>query len=110
MPYRPYTLSPYDRGLVIEDVWPTIFFGDEVIPEIKRKAAKLPWARQALELMAKEAAMVMPKPPALPVQRAGWRHDFYSRVTAEHLLYDPDSQTRFLDPSTGVYEFDEAQR
>jgi len=110
LPYRPYTLSPYDRGLVIEDVWPTIFFGDEVIPEIKRKAAKLPWARQALELMAKEAAMVMPKPPQLPVERAGWRHDFYSRVTAEHLLYDPDSQTRFLDPSTGVYEFDEAQR
>lgn len=110
LPYRPYTLSPYDRGLVIEDAWPTIFFGDEVIPEIKRKAAKLPWAREALKLMATEAAMVMPKPPALPIEQAGWRHDFYSRVTGEHLFYDPDSQTRFLDPSTDVHEYDDDQR
>jgi hypothetical protein len=37
LPYRPYTLSPYDRGWIIEDAWPTIFYGEEVVPEIKRK-------------------------------------------------------------------------
>lgn len=110
MPFRPYTLSPYDRGMVIEDAWPTIFFGDEVIPEIKRKVAKLPWAREALDSMAKEAGTVMAKPAQLPIEPVGWRHDFYSRATGEHLLYNPASSDKFLDPSTGVYEYDAEQR
>ncbi|NLN79053.1 MAG: hypothetical protein GX141_09060 [Armatimonadetes bacterium] len=109
-PYRPYTLSPYDKGMMIEDAWPTIFFGDETIGEIKRKVAKLDWAKKAVARMVKEAEGVMLKGPQLPVERAGWRHDFYSRATGEHLLYDPDSCDKFLDPSTGKYEYDEAQR
>ena len=40
----PYTLSPYDSGLVIEDVWPTIFFGAERLKEIRRKTDVLQWA------------------------------------------------------------------
>ena len=110
LPYRPYTLSPYDKGWIIEDAWPTLFFGDEVVAEIRRKCDKLPWARKALGLMKREAALAMAKPPLLPVEPAGWRHDFYSRATAEHLLYDPAKPDEYLDPSTGKYEHDDAQR
>lgn len=109
-PYRPYTLSPYDKGMVIEDAWPTIFFGDEAIGEIKRKAAELDWAKQSIERMEKEAQSVMSTPPQLPVEQAGWRHDFYSRITGEHLLYDSASPDKFLDLLTGKYEYDDAQR
>ncbi len=110
LPYRPYTLSPYDRGWIIEDAWPTIFYGEEVVPEIKRKCGKLAWARKAVDLMKREAELAMAKPPLLPVEPAGWRHDFYSRATAEHLLYEADHPSEYLDPSTGNYEHDDAER
>lgn len=109
LPYRPYTLSPCDQGWIIEDAWPTIFFGEEVMPEIRRKCAELAWARKALGLMKREAELAMAKPPMLPIEQAGWRHDFYSRATAEHLLYEPDHPNEYLDPSTGNYEHDDAQ-
>lgn len=107
LPYRPYTLSPYDKGWIIEDAWPTIFFGEEVIPEIKRKCNTLPWAKNALDLMKREAEQAMASPPLLPVEQAGWRHDFYSRATAEHLLYDQSKSDEYLDPLTGKYEHDD---
>lgn len=109
LPYRPYTLSPHDRGWIIEGVWPTIFYGEEVVPEINRKCAKLAWARRAVDLMKREAELAIAKPPMLPIEQAGWRHDFYSRATAEHLLYEPDHPNEYLDPSTGNYEHDDAQ-
>ncbi len=109
-PYRPYTLSPYDKGMVIEDAWPTVFFGDEAVNEIKRKVSKLDWAKKAIKHIAAEAEIVMQSPPQLPVEQAGWRHDFYSRITGEHILYDPASPDKFLDPLTGAYEYDDDQR
>ena len=95
----PYTLSPYDSGMVIEDVWPTIFFGAERLKEIRRKIDTLQCAADSLSQMQEEAEIVLKKPPQLPEERIGWRHDFYSHTTAEHLLYDPQSPHRFLDPT-----------
>lgn len=110
LPYRPYTLSPYDKGWIIEDAWPTIFYGEEVVPEINRKCEKLPWARKAIEMMKHEAEIAIKSPPQLPMEPVGWRHDFYSRATAEHLLHDPSKPDEYLDPLTGKYEHDDAQR
>lgn len=110
LPYRPYTLSPYDKGWIIEDAWPTIFYGEEVVPEIKRKCDRLPWARKAIELMKREAEIAVKTPPMMPMEPVGWRHDFYSRLTAEHLLHDPSKPDEYLDPLTGKYEHDDAQR
>lgn len=110
LPYRPYTLSPYDRGWIIESAWPTMFFGEEALQEIERKCGTLPWAKNALELMKREADIALKTAPLLPMEPVGWRHDFYSRATAEHLLHDPHRPEDYLDPSTGKYEHDEAQR
>ncbi len=110
LPYRPYTLSPYDKGWIIEDCWPTIFFGEEVLPEIKRKCEKLEWARKAIGLMRQEADLATKTPPLIPMEPCGWRHDFYSRATAEHLLHDPAKPDKHLDPLTGKYETNEAER
>jgi hypothetical protein len=96
-----YTLSPHDRGALIEDVWPTIFFGAERVEEMRRKISELRWAQETFELMKREAEEMLREPPQLPVERIGWRHDFYSPLSGEHLLYDPKSPDAFLDPLTG---------
>ena len=62
----PYTLSPYDSGMVIEDVWPTIFFGAERLKEIRRKIDTLQWAADSFSQMQEEAEIVLKKPPQLP--------------------------------------------
>lgn len=100
----PYTLSPNDSGMLIEDVWPSIYFGLERVDEVRRKTEALPWARQAVAQMVREAEGVLATQPEQPVERVGWRHDFYSRRTAEHLVYDPSSSDRFLDPWSGEFE------
>lgn len=105
----PYTLSPHDSGLIIEDVWPTLFFGGERLPEIKRKLDQLNWARAAVEQMKAEAETILAKKPQVPIERIGWRHDFYSHDTAEHLLYAPDSPDRYFDPWDGSQHSSAAQ-
>lgn len=106
----PYTLSPHDSGTVIEDVWPTIFFGKEVLPEIQRKVDHLEWARQTVEGMRREAESVLSSPPQVPIERIGWRHDFYSHDTGEHLLYNPNNPDKHLDPWDGTWHSSDAQR
>ena len=110
LPYRPYTLCPGDQGWIIEDAWPTLYFGPERCAEIKRKAAALPWAAKTLALMREEAELVLAQPPQLPLEPCGWRHDFFSRATGAHLRYEPDRADAFLDPTTGRREADAAQR
>ncbi len=105
----PYTLSPHDAGMLIEDAWPTLFFGAERLQEMRRKGERLPWAADAIAAMRSEADAVLQGPPLLPAERIGWRHDFYSHRTAEHLLYDPDSPHRFLDPLDRTHHEGEAQ-
>jgi hypothetical protein len=109
-PDRPYILSPQTTGYLLEDVWPTIFFGEDAVDEIRRKAANLPWAAEAVAIMKEEADRIILQPPQLPVEKAGWRHDFFSRVTGEHLVYEAAAPDSYLDPATGNREADAAQR
>lgn len=101
---RPYTLSPHDRGMVIEGTWPAIFFGKERVEEIRSKVQRLSWAQSTLSQMIHEAEAVLKTEPVQPVEPVGWRHDFYSRKSGQHLVYDPDSPDQYLDPETGIYE------
>lgn len=95
----PYTLSPHSIGPLIEDVWPPVFWGAERLPEARRKITSLPWAQAILRELEEEAAQVLAGEPLLPIEPIGWRHDFYSRSTGEHLLFDPDSTGEFVDPA-----------
>ena len=97
----PYTLSSHDQGLLIEDVWPTLFFGAERIECMRRLALEQPWARAMLEELRSEAERTLRSEPALPVERVGWRHEYCSPSTGEHLLYDPSSPRRHYDPWSG---------
>jgi hypothetical protein len=108
-PGWPYNLSPHDTGMIIEDVWPALLFGPECVEEMRRKIAAVPWAKAAFEQMKAEAEAVLTTEPVQPIEPVGWRHDFYSRDTGEHLVYDPASPDAFLDPLTGQYENDAAQ-
>ncbi len=105
----PYLLSPHSSGMVIEDVWPTLFFGAERLPEIRRKVQTLSWAARSLEQMQREAETVISSPPFLPIERIGWRHEFYSHRTAEHLLFDVNSPDHFFDPADGALHHSQAQ-
>lgn len=110
VPYRPYTLSPHDTGWLIEDVWPSLYFGPERVGEMSRKVDRFPWARRAVDLMTAEADYALSSAPHVPMEPCGWRHDFYSRRTGAHLLYEPDHPDALLDPTTGRRECDAAQR
>jgi len=107
---RPYNLCPHDSGMLIEDVWPSIYFGLERVEEIRRKTSELEWAKAALDQMLREAETVLTTEPSQPIERVGWRHDFYARTTGEHLVYDPDSPWQYLDPCSGRFESLEEQR
>ena len=102
----PNTLSPHASGTVIEDAWPTLFFGAERAPELRRKTARIPWARAALERWRAEAEAVL-GPPDLPIEPIGWRHDFFAPASAEHLLFDPAAGESAVDPWDGT-EYDTA--
>jgi hypothetical protein len=107
---RPYILSPQTSGYLLEDVWPTIFFGEDTVDEIRCKAATLPWAAKAVAVMKTESDLIIQQPPQLPVEKAGWRHDFFSRVTGEHLVYEATSPDSYLVPATGNREADAGVR
>ncbi|HEU5327677.1 MAG TPA: heparinase II/III family protein, partial [Thermomicrobiales bacterium] len=109
-PWRPYILSPEDAAWLIEDAWPSLYFGAERVAEIRRKVDALPWAREAFALMREEAEQALAVPPLVPSEPCGWRHDFYARRTAAHLLYEPNRNDAYLDPTTGAREELPAQR
>jgi len=98
----PNTLSPHDSGLAIEGVWPSLFFGSERVGEMRRKIETLDWARAASDQWRAEAETILPAPPQLPIEPIGWRHDFYSPATAEHLVFDPRTPDRYVDPWDGA--------
>ena len=110
VPFRPYILSPHAAGWLIEDVWPTVYFGGDRLPTMRRKVAGLAWARELLAVMRREAELALAAPAQLPAEPCGWRHDFFSRRTAAHLLHEPECGGPFLDPTTGARERDGAQR
>ena len=104
-----YVLDPTRRSSLIEDVWPSLFFGVERVPAIKRKLGSSEWAGRMMQRMVEEADVLIKNPPHLPAGRPGWRHDFYSPRSAEHLVYDPDSELS-VDPWDGSGVEGDAQR
>ncbi len=108
--HEPYLLSPATTGLLLEDFWPGLFFTGAVVGEIRRKVGQLAWARELLDQLRAQADAMLAAPPTLVMEPAGWRHDFYSRQTGEHLVFEPAGGQDFLDPSTHQRERDDAQR
>jgi len=84
----------------MEDVWPSLFFGSERIEGVRKKLGVAGWARDMQRGMVAEAEVLLGSPPSLPPGKPGWRHDYYSPRSAEHLEFDPGSRV-FKDPSDG---------
>lgn len=106
---RPYTPSPDDFGWLLEDVWPPLYFGSEIVNEARRKIDGQEWARKLFGTLREEAELVLKLPPQLPRERAGWRHDFYARSSGGPLLFEPEQSESFLDPLTKKREGNAAQ-
>ena len=98
----PYTPSPHDSGLLLEDVYPSLFHGAETLPEMRRKVQDLPWGKEALAQMVGETETVLALPPQLPVGVASWRHSFYAPDTGGPLLFDDSNPRSPEDPATGA--------
>ncbi len=109
IPNRPYTPSPDDSGWLLEDVWPPLYFGSEITNEARRKIDGQEWARKLFGWLREEAELVLKTPPQLPPERAGWRHDFYSRGSGGPLFFEPQQSEKFLDPLTKQREGNAAQ-
>ena len=104
---RAYSISPHYAGMALEDIWPTHWLtvaeADSAGERIAAKAAEAPWAKAYLETLIAEAESLLNTEPQLPIERVGWRHDYFSPDTAEHLLYDPRLPNDHLDPLTGRF-------
>ncbi len=105
-----YVLDPNRKGPFIEDVWPTLFHGAETVPEMRRKTGALPWARDLLGRMVSEADEIVDSKPRLDPGQPGWRHDFYSPDSGEHLLFNPSEPGPFVDPTSGSTYSDDSMR
>jgi len=91
-------------------MWPVLFYGEERIPEIRRKIALLGWARHLYGRMLSESREVLGSSPRLHPGHPGWRHDFYSPNTGAHLVFDPGNSKAFRDPTDGSLVTGEPQR
>ena len=109
IPNRPYTPSPDDFGWLLEDVWPPLYFGNEITEAARRKIDSQDWARKLFDTLREEAELVLKLPPQLPQERAGWRHDFYGRSSGGPLFFEPEQSTDFLDPLTKKRESNAAE-
>jgi len=107
--YIGYVLDPGRRTILMEDIWPSLFFGVERVPAVVKKLEHSRWATQMMLRMRREADALIRSPPNLPEGRPGWRHDYYSPKSAEHLVYDPDSGS-IIDPWDGSAVEGDAQR
>ena len=66
-----YVLDPTRRSSLIEDVWPSLFFGVERVPAVKRKLGRPEWAGRMMQRMVEEADVLIKNPPHLPAGRPG---------------------------------------
>jgi hypothetical protein len=69
--HHPYVLSRHTTGPVLEDHWPTVFFGSERMPEIRRKLAELEWAQEAVAHLRGEVEIVLQRAPQVPMAPCG---------------------------------------
>jgi hypothetical protein len=97
-----YVLDPRRAGALIEDSWPCLFYGPERIPEVRRRIQSHAWAKRLYAAMLDETKVALASAPRLPQGRPGWRHDFYSPATGEHLVFTRDPDGGFLDPADGT--------
>jgi len=99
----PNVFSPEGCGLVIEDVWPSLYIGAARVPEIARKAEKLPWARAAVETWKAEAELVLREEPHFVAGESGGRCGLYLSDRGHHLIFDPEQCKRMYNPATKEY-------
>ena len=99
---------------MLEDEWPsqwlTVGQAEKAGDVINAKRAAAPWARKVFDGLVSEAETVLAELPRVPIEPAGWRHDYFSPLTAAPLRYDPDSPDAHMDPLTGEFHSSEALR
>ncbi len=99
----PHVFSPEDRGLAIDDVWPSLYVGAERVPEMRRKVTALPWAAAALAQWRAEAETILPEAPRFAAGAPGGRCGLYTDEDGHHLVFDPTQRERMWDPIAGSW-------
>jgi len=93
--------------MALEDTWPshwlTVAQADTAGAAVNTHRAAAPWAERYFQSLVDEAELLLRQAPQVPVERVGWRHDYYSPDTAAPLVYDPASPDAHLDPSNGRF-------
>ncbi|MBS3764387.1 MAG: heparinase II/III family protein, partial [Planctomycetes bacterium] len=94
----PNVFSPEDSGMVIEDVWPSLYIGADRAGEIARKAENLDWARRAVEVWKEEAEGILKEDPVFIEGKPGGRCGMYRTGKGQHVIFDPHSDAPPWDP------------
>lgn len=126
----PNVLCPEDRGLAIEDVWPSLYIGHEGAREAARKVQTLDWAKATLQRWRAEAELVLQEEPSyvigadagsagrcrMIVSDQGPHLDVAARRLLKgarcrmivsdqgpHLLFQAEDPQRLYNPATGAW-------
>lgn len=99
----PNVFSFEGQGLTIEDVWPSLYTGQERADEIERKIGCLPWAKEAIEVWKLEAETVLGEAPHFVPGTSGARNSMHLDGHGQHLLFDHTQCDRMWDPVACAY-------
>ena len=72
----PKTFDPNDRGMAIEDLWPSLFAGAARLGEAGRKLDSCSWAAEAIALWEAEAEQALAEAPVFVTGKTGGRGYF----------------------------------
>jgi len=112
---QPNVFAPMRAGLVIEDIWPSLYIGADRVDPMRRKTQQLGWARDALARWRAEAETVLDETPEFARTSDGGRTGNAGRTrmfsdSGHHLLFNPSRSSpmwdcqlkQFVQPHSGA--------
>ena len=98
----PNVFSAHDRGLLIEDIWPTLYIGANRVDAMRERIATSDWAKLAYDQWKVEAETVLKTRPSFVGTQLGGRSAMHTNE-GHHLVFDPNSASRLWDPFDSAY-------
>lgn len=95
---RPNVFSPEDSGMLIEDIYPSLYIGADRAGEMRRKADNLDWAARAISMWEEEAEIVLQDEPRFVPGRSGGRLGMCRTARGQHVIFDPEQNEQMWDP------------
>jgi hypothetical protein len=94
----PNVFSPEDSGMLIEDIYPSLYIGADRVEEMRRKADNLGWAARAVRKWKEEAEVVLGEEPRFVRAPSGGRLGMCRTARGQHVIFNPGNREEMWDP------------